>query len=149
VTFRFNFRYQRQASVERECVLRLVCALGVATSKTVSVLLGIERSKATSVLGELERMGYLMRLGRSPAVYICVRKYREAIIKALCDVLSRTQVISVSEVMKVAGVRNRPLASAVIKHILGPYIEDVRRSKGKKKIIVSEKAYREICSSVS
>jgi hypothetical protein len=112
------------------------------------MLLGVKRSEAASALSELERMGYLMKLGKTPTIYICVRRYREAIAKALCDVLSRTQVVSVSEVMETAGVHNRPLASAVIKHILGPYIEDVRRSKGKKKIIVSEKAYREICSSV-
>jgi sugar-specific transcriptional regulator TrmB len=126
-----------------------VCNLGVATAKTVSVILGVKRSEAVSALSELERMGYLMKLGKTPTVYICVRRYRETIAKALCDMLSRTQVISVSEVMETAGVRNRPLASAVIKRILGPYIEDVRRSKGKKKIIVSEKAYREICLSVS
>jgi sugar-specific transcriptional regulator TrmB len=130
-------------------VLRLVCGLGVATAKTVSKLLDIDRGRAALALSKLERAGYLIKHGGTPAVYICVRKYREAVVKALCNQLSRTRVISISEVMEAAGVRNRPLASAVILRILGPYVEDVRRSRGKKRLIVSEKAYREICLSVS
>jgi len=141
--------HRRWASVEHECVLRLVCGLGVATAKTVSKLLDIDRGRAALALSELERAGYLIKHGGTPAVYICVRKYREAIVKALCNLLSQSRIISVSEVMEVAGVRNRPLASAVVQRILGPYIEDVRRSRGKKRLIVSENAYREICLSVS
>ncbi len=135
--------------MEYECVLRLVCSLGVATAKTVSKLLDMDRGSVALALSELERAGFLIKRGGTPTVYICVRRYREAIAKALCNLLCRTQVISVSEVMEAAGVRNRPLASAIIRRILGPYIQDVRRSQGKKRFIVSEKAYRELCLSVS
>ncbi len=135
--------------MEHECVLRLVCGLGVATAKTVSKLLDMDRSSVALALSELERAGFLIKRGGTPTVYICVRRYREAVAKALCNLLSRTQVISVSEVMDVAGVSSRPLASAIIQRILGPYIEDVRRSRGKKKFVVSEKAYRELCLSIS
>jgi hypothetical protein len=128
-------------------VLRLVCSLGVATTKIVGMLLGIGRSRAALVLNELERTGYLIKRGGTPAVYICVRKYREALVKALCDLLSRTQVVSVSEVMKAAGVRNRVIAAVLTRRLLEPYIEDVRRSRGKKKFIVSEKARQELCLS--
>ena len=135
--------------MEHECVLRLVCSLGVATAKTVSKLLDMDRSSVALALSKLEQAGYLIKRGRTPTVYICVRRYREAVVKALCNLLSRTQVISVSEVMEIAGVRSRPLAGIIIQRILGPYIQDVRRSQGKKRIIISEKAYRELCLSVS
>jgi len=135
--------------VKHECVLKLVCGLGVATAKTVSKLLDMDRSSVALALSELERAGYLIKRNGTPTVYICARRYREAIAKALCNLLSRTQIISVSEVMKAAGVRSRSLTSAVIQRILGPYIEDMRRSQGKKRFIVSEKAYRELCLSVS
>jgi transcriptional regulator with AAA-type ATPase domain len=135
--------------VEHECVLRLVCGLGVATARTVSKLLDMDRGSAALALSELERAGYLMKRRGSPTVYICVRRYREAVVKALCNLLGRTRVVSVSEVMKAAGLRNRPLASALIRHILEPYIQDARRSRGKKKLIVSERAYQELCLSVS
>ncbi len=135
--------------MEHECVLRLVCGLGVATAKTVSKLLDMDRSNVALALSELERSGFLIKRNGTPTVYICVRRYREAVAKALCNLLGRTHVISISEVMELAGVRNRPLASAIIRRILGPYIQDVRRSQGKKRFIISEKAYRELCLSVS
>jgi sugar-specific transcriptional regulator TrmB len=130
-------------------VLRLVCGLGAATAKTVSKMLGMSRNSVALALSELEQAGYLIKRSGTPTVYICVRRYREAIAKALCDLLSRTHAISMSEVMEAAGVSNRPLASAVIWRILGPYVEDVRRSRGKKRLIVSERAHRELCLSVS
>ena len=133
--------------MEHECILRLVCGLGVATASTVSKLLDMDRSTATRALSELERAGYIIKRRGTPTVYICIRRYREAIVKALCELLSRTQVISVSEVMEVADLRNRPLAGAVIRRILEPYIQDVRRSRGKKRFIVSEQAYQKLCLS--